>query len=140
MKDKTNKYIKEIMKDVKLESPSENFTSKLMQKIRLEEKPVYIEKKSFFKKYKFMFIFSLTFVGIFLMVFFFTDGQSTVISENLNLNPSEYSFFDKFRELFSFNFNLSVTYIIIIIAPVLLFWLDAVIPKINKKYVESTDY
>ena len=70
MEDKTDKYLKEIIKDIKLESPSKDFTKNVMKKISLEEKTVNQVKISFIKKYKFMLIFSITFITIFLIVFF----------------------------------------------------------------------
>ena len=140
MKSKTDKYLKEILKDVKLDSPSEDFTSNIMKRIQLEDKPVIQQKTSFFKKYKFMIIFSLTFIVIFLLVFFFTDGQSAVMSENISIDPNDSTFLNKLRDIFSVNLNISVTQIIIIIASFLLLSLDVVIPKINKKFIESTDY
>ena len=132
--DKTDKYLKEIIKDVKLETPSKDFTKNVMRKISLEGKTVSQTKLSFFKKYKFILIFSLTFISIFLIVFFFTDNQGSFITDTFNVNSSEFSFFDRIRDFFKLNIEFSAIHIIIIISILILFSLDSIIPKINKKY------
>ena len=137
MEDKTDKYLKEIIKDIKLESPSKDFTKNVMKKISLEEKTVNQAKISFIKKYKFMLIFSITFICIFLIVFFFSDGQSSLISDNIDVKSVDYSFLDKIRDFFNIDFKISPIYILIIIAGGLLFSLDSIIPKISKRYVEG---
>lgn len=133
--DKTDKYLKEIIKDIKLESPSKDFTKKVMNKISLEGKIISEVKPSFFKKHKFLLIFSVTFISIFLIVFFFTDNQDSIILNKLNFDLSEVSFFEKLRELLRFSIKFSSVLLIIPVSFFMLFSLDFLIPRISKKSI-----
>ena len=132
MEDKTDKYLREIIKDIKLETPSKNFTINVMNKISLEGKTVYKTESAFFSKYKFIIIFSLIFTGIFIIVLFFTDNQDSTVLNNINLDSYRMSFFDKIRDFFKFNFEFSTIHFIIITSFLILLSLDYVIPKILK--------
>ncbi len=132
MKDKTDQYIKEILKDIKPESPSNDFTKNVMNQIITEEKPVFETKASFLKKNKFLIIFSLIFISIYIIVFFFTDNQEPTVFDKLNFDPSKLSFIEKLREFFSVDIQFSSIYLIIIVSIFMLFSLDYFLPKISK--------
>ena len=132
MEDTTDKYMKELFKGVKSESPSKNFTMNVMNKIASEKKTVAEIKLSFFKKNKFLFIFSLTFISIFLIVFFFTDNQETTIFDNIIFDFNKSVFVEKLRTFFKFDIQFSNIFLIIIVSISMLFSLDYFIPKIKK--------
>lgn len=137
MKDNTDKYLKEIIKDIKLESPSKDFTKNVMNKISLEGKTVTEIKSSFFKKNKFILIFSITFISIFLIVYFFTDNQDLSILDKINFDLSGLSFFEKLRDFFKVGIKLSSGYLIIPASVFMLFFLDYLIPKIGKMQIDN---
>ena len=135
MEDKTDKYLKEIVKDIKLESPSKDFTENVMKKISLEGKTVSETKSSIFEKYKFILIFSVTFISIFLIVFFFTDNQDPILLNKLKFDYSGISLLEKLSDFFSINIKFSSVYIILPVSVFLLFSLDYLIPRLNKKTI-----
>ncbi|MCD4794297.1 MAG: hypothetical protein K8R54_13765 [Bacteroidales bacterium] len=137
MKDNTDKYLKEIIKDIKLESPSKDFTKNVMNKISLEGKTVTEIKSSFFKKNKFILIFLITFISIFLIVYFFTDNQDLSILDKINFDLSGLSFFEKLRDFFKVGIKLSSCYLIIPASVFMLFFLDYLIPKIGKMQIDN---
>jgi len=132
MKDKTDQYIKELLKGVKPESPSNDFTNNVMNQIITEEKPVFETKASFLKKNKFLIIFSVIFISIYIIVFFFSDSQEPTVMDKFNFDPSKLSFIEKLRDFFSVDIQFSSTYLIIIVSIFMLFSLDYFIPKISK--------
>jgi len=132
MEDKTDKYIKELFRDIKPESPSSFFTENVMNKIISEKEIASDMNLSFFRKNKFLIIFSLTFISIFLLIFFFTDNQETTILETLNLNFSDLSFVKKFREFFSSGIQISSVFVTIVISVLMLFSLDYFLQRIKK--------
>lgn len=132
MKDNTDKYIKELLKDIKTESPSGNFTQNVMNQIIAEEKNIVEAKVPFIKKYKFMIIFSLTFISIFIIGFFFFDYHKPMITDEINFIPAELSFFEKLRDFFSVDIQFSIIHLIIVVSVFMLFALDFFIPKITK--------
>ena len=135
MEDKTDKYLKEIVKEIKLESPSKDFTENVMKKIALEGKTVSETKSSIFEKYKFIFIFSVTFISIFLIVFFFTDYQDPILLNKLKFDYSGISLLEKLRDFFSINITFSSVYLILPVSVFLLFSLDYLIPRLNNKNI-----
>ncbi len=132
MKDKTDQYIKELLKDLKSESPSNDFTKNVMNQIITEEKTVFETEASFLKKNKFLIIFSFIFISIYIIVFFFTDNQEPTVFDKLNFDPSKLSFIEKLREFFSVDIQFSSIYLIIIVSIFMLFSLDYFLPKISK--------
>ncbi len=132
MKDKTDQYLKELLKDIKPESPSNDFTKNIMNQIITEEKPVFETEASFLKKNKFLIIFSFIFISIYIIVFFFTDNQEPTVFDKLNFDPSKLSFIEKLREFFSVDIQFSSIYLIIIVSIFMLFSLDYFLPKISK--------
>ena len=132
MKDKTDQYIKELLKDVKPESPSNDFTKNVMNQIITEEKTVFETEASFLKKNKFLIIFSFIFISIYIIVFFFTDNQEPTVFDKLNFDPSKLSFIEKLRDFFSVDIQFSSIYLIITVSILILFSLDYFLPKISK--------
>jgi len=132
MEDTTEKYMKELFKGIKSDSPSKNFTMNVMNKIATEKKTVAETNLSYFNKYKFLFVFSLTFISIFLIVFFFSDNQETTIFDNIIFDFNKSVFVEKLRAFFKFDIQFSNIFLIIVVSISMLFSLDYFIPKIKK--------
>ncbi len=132
MEDHTEKYMKELFKGIKSDSPSKNFTVNVMNKIASEKKTAAETKLSFFNQYKFIFIFSLTFISIFLIIFFSADNQDITIFDTINFDFNKLAFVEKLRLYFNSGNQFSSIFLIIIVSISMLFSIDYFIPKIRK--------
>lgn len=137
MNDKTDQYIKELLKNVTPECPSSDFTGNVMDKIIIQ-KAVLKTESSFLKKNKFIIIFSFIFISIYLMVFLFADNQESTFLDTFDFNPEKLSFIEKLRDFFTVDYKYSSIYLIIMVSIFLLFSLDFFIPKISKMQKDVT--
>jgi len=131
MKDNTDKYIKEMLKGVKKDLPSEDFTKNIMSQIVMEESLIIKPKSSFFSDYKFAIVFSITFISIFLMVFFISDYNQFTILNKTDFTWLKLSYIQIIRDYFSENIKFSSLNLVIIVSIFTLFSLDTILQRIR---------
>ncbi len=133
MENNIDKYTNKLFENSELMNPSENFTDNLMSKINLKLIAKPVVKVSFWEKYKFAVIFSLTFSIIFILSFL-----STPIS---NSKKPYFNIFEKipnwelnadFLKHF-LNFEINTFYIILFTSIIILLFFDSIFSIIKNK-------
>ncbi|NOZ33733.1 MAG: hypothetical protein GXO80_00360 [Chlorobi bacterium] len=132
MEDKTKIYFEEIIKDLKIETPSKKFTDNVMKQIYAEFSDESVLKLSFFNKNKFLIIFSVVFLSIFLIIIFFSSGQPVATPDNSIYDLYLKLVFDKLKDFFNVKFEFFLILRIIFSSVFILYLADFFISKIQK--------